>query len=113
MSRGAAPARGDVVWLSFSPQAGREQGGRRPALVLTPAPFNGRVGLAFVCPITSRVKGYPFEVALRGVDEVSGVILVDQLRSLDWRARRAEPVGKAPAPVMAEVLAKLRPLLGG
>jgi mRNA interferase MazF len=111
VSGGAAPARGDVVWLSFSPQAGREQAGRRPALVLTPAPFNGRVGLAFVCPITSRVKGYPFEVALRGVDQVAGVILVDQLRSLDWRARRAEPAGKAPAHVMAEVVAKLRPLL--
>jgi len=108
-----APARGDVVWLSFSPQAGREQAGRRPALILTPAPFNSRVGLAFVCPITSRVKGYPFEVALDRVGGVSGVILVDQLRSLDWRARRAEPAGKAPAHVMAEVVAKLRPLLEG
>ena len=113
MSDGAAPARGDVVWLSFSPQAGREQAGRRPALVLTPAPFNSRVGLAFVCPVTSRVKGYPFEVDLRGGDQVTGVILVDQLRSLDWRARRAEPAGKAPAHVIAEVLAKLRPLLEG
>jgi mRNA interferase MazF len=113
VSGGATPARGDLVWLSFSPQAGREQAGRRPALVLTPALFNGRVGLAFVCPITSRVKGYPFEVALRGVDHVTGVIIVDQLRSLDWRARRAEPAGKAPAHVIAEVLAKLRPLLEG
>ena len=101
------------MWLSFSPQAGREQAGRRPALVLTPALFNGRVGLALVCPITSRVKGYPFEVAVRGVDQMAGVILVDQLRSLDWRARRAEPAGKAPAQVMAEVVAKLRPLLEG
>jgi mRNA interferase MazF len=99
------------VWLSFSPQAGREQAGRQPALVLTPAPFNDRIGLAFVCPVTSRVKGYPFEVALRGVGDVSGG-LVDQLRSLDWRARRAEPAGKASAAVMAEVVAKLRPLLG-
>ncbi|MGH6905444.1 MAG: endoribonuclease MazF [Geminicoccaceae bacterium] len=111
MRRSAAPERGDVVWLSFSPQAGREQAGRRPALVLTPAQFNRRVGLALVCPVTSRIKGYPFEVALQGVD-VSGVVLVDQLRSLDWRARRAEPAGKAPASVMTEVLAKLRPLLG-
>ena len=89
MTPGAAPERGEVVWLS-SPQAGREQAGRRPALVLTPAPFNSRVGLAFVCPVTSRVKGYPFEVALRGVDGLSGVVLVDQLRGLDWRTRRAE-----------------------
>jgi mRNA interferase MazF len=110
VTRGPIPERGDVVWLSFSPQAGRERAGRRPALVLTPAAFNDRVGLAFVCPVTSRIKGYPFEVALRGGD-VSGVVLVDQLRSLDWRARRAEPAGKAPASVMTEVLAKLRPLL--
>jgi mRNA interferase MazF len=107
----AAPERGDLVWLSFSPQAGREQADRRPALVLTPAAFNGRVGLAFVCPVTSRVKGYPFEVGLRA-GEISGVVLVDQLRSLDWRARQAEPAGKAPAAVMTEVLAKLQPLLG-
>jgi mRNA interferase MazF len=111
VKRGPIPERGDVVWLSFSPQTGRERAGRRPALVLTPAAFNDRVGLAFVCPVTSRIKGYPFEVALRGGD-VSGVVLVDQFRSLDWRARRAEPAGKAPAPVMTEVLAKLRPLLG-
>jgi mRNA interferase MazF len=110
--RGNTPERGDVVWLSFSPQAGREQAGRRPALVLTPAPFNSRIGLAFVCPVTTRVKGYPFEVALRGAGGVSGVVLVDQLRSLDWRTRRAEPAGKAPPAVMTEVVAKLRPLLG-
>jgi mRNA interferase MazF len=110
--RGAAPERGEVVWLSFSPQPGRKQAGRRPALVLTPAPFNSRIGLAFVCPVTTRVKGYPFEVALRGVEGVSGVVLVDQLRSLDWRTRRAEPAGRAPDSVMTEVVAKLRPLLG-
>ena len=112
MKPDATPERGDIVWLSFSPQAGREQAGRRPALVLTPTPFNRRVGLAFVCPITSRAKGYPFEVALRGAGDVSGVILVDQPRSLDWRARRAELAGRAPAGVMTEVVAKLRPLLG-
>jgi mRNA interferase MazF len=108
----AAPEAGDLVWLSFSPQAGRAQAGRRPALVLSPAAFNDRVGLALVCPITSRIKGYPFEVALRS-DRVSGVVLVDQLRSLDWRARQAEPAGRAPAAVRSEALAKLRPLLGG
>jgi mRNA interferase MazF len=112
VKQGITPERGDVVWLSFSPQAGREQAGRRPALVLTPAPFNHRTGLAFVCPITSRVKGYPFEVAVQGAGEVSGVVLVDQLRSLDWRARRATAAGRAPTAVMVEVMAKLRPLLG-
>ena len=93
--------------------AGRDQAGRRLALVLAPAPFNGRIGLALVCPVTSRVKGYPFEVALPGIKNISGVVLVDQLRSLDWRARRAQPAGKAPASMMAEVMAKLRPLLEG
>ena len=112
MRRRAAPDSGDLVWLSFSPQVGREQAGRRPALVLTPASFNERVGLAFVCPITSRVKGYPFEVALKGVRGPEGVVLVDQLRSLDWRARQAEQAGRAPATVMDEVLAKLRALIG-
>ncbi len=112
MRRALAPDAGDLVWLSFSPQAGREQAGRRPGLVLTPWAFNERVGLAFVCPITSRLKGYPFEVAVR-TGKIAGAVLVDQLRSLDWRARQAQPAGKAPAAVMAEVLAKLRPLLGG
>ncbi len=81
-------------------------------MVLTPRAFNERVGLAFVCPITSRIKGYPFEVALRA-GGVSGVVLVDQLRSLDWRVRQAEPAGRATTAVMDEVLAKLRPLLEG
>lgn len=112
MRRRAAPDSGDIVWLPVSPQVGREQAGRRPALVLTPASFNDRVGLAFVCPITSRVKGYPFEVALKGVRGLEGVVLVDQLRSLDWRARQAEQAGRAPATVMDEVLAKLRALIG-
>ena len=106
------PERGDVIWLSFSPQAGREQSGRRPGVVLSPARYNRRIGLALTCPVTSRVKGYPFEVALEGVGGVSGVILVDQLRSLDWRARQAERAGRAPQDVLAELLARLQPLLG-
>lgn len=101
------PERGDVVWLSFSPQAGR-----RPGVVLSPARFNDRIGLALTCPVTSRVKGYPFEVPLVGIPGLSGVILVDQLRSLDWRARQAERAGRAPRHVLAEVLARLQPLLG-
>ena len=83
------PKRGDLVWLEFSPQAGHEQGGRRPALVLSPESYNGKVGLALACPVTSQVKGYPFEVPVPSGLPVSGVILVDQVRSLDWRARNA------------------------
>ena len=113
MREGYVPERGDVIWLSFSPQAGREQAGRRPGIVLSPARYNGRVGLALTCPVTSHVKGYPFEVPLEGVRGLSGVILVDQIRSLDWRARQAERAGRASQQILAEVLARLRPLLGG
>lgn len=106
------PDAGDLVWLTFDPQAGREQAGRRPALVLSPSSYNRRSGLAIMCPITSRIKGYPFEVELpRGLD-VSGAILADHVKSLDWRVRRAEFAGKAPAPVLREVQARLAPLLG-
>ena len=83
------PRRGDAVWLHFDPQTGHEQAGRRPALVLSPESYNGRVGLAILCPITSQVKGYPFEVALPAGSPISGVVLSDQVKSLDWRARRA------------------------
>ena len=105
------PRRGDVVWLSFPPQAGHEQRGRRPALVLSPAAYNGKVGLALFCPITSQVKGYPFEVVLSAGLTVSGVVLSDQVKSLDWRARRAEYAGRLPAAQVQEVLAKLGALL--
>ena len=84
------PARGDVVWLSFNPQTGREQAGRRPALVLSPQSYNGKVGLIICCPITSRIKGYPFEVPFSSDEKVTGVFLADHVRSLDWRERRAE-----------------------
>ena len=78
------------MWLRLDPSEGHEQAGRRPALVLSPASYNGRVGLAILCPITSRVKGYPFEVALPAEGAVSGVVLSDQVKSLDWRTRGAE-----------------------
>jgi mRNA interferase MazF len=104
------PERGDLVWISFSPHAGREQAGRRPGLVLSPERYNGRIRLALVCPITSRVKGYPFEVRIDGEGGIAGAVLVDHLRSLDWRVRRAEYAGKAPTQVLEEVLGKLRPL---
>jgi len=106
------PERGDLVWLTFDPQAGREQAGRRPALVLSPSTYNRRANLALVCPITNQVKGYPFEVALPEGLSISGVVLADHLKSADWAARRAQFAAKAPSEVMAEVTAKLRPLLG-
>ena len=105
------PERGDLAWLSFHPQAGREQTGHRPALILSPLEYNRAVGLAVVCPITNRAKGYPFEVALPPDLEVTGVVLADHVKSLDWRARRARRAGSAPSSVMAEVLGKLHALL--
>ena len=105
------PARGDVVWLSFTPQAGHEQAGRRPAVVLSPKSYNQKVGLAIFCPITTQIKGYPFEVRLPTEVDVTGVILSDQVKSLDWRVRKAEFIGSLPEGVMDEVLAKLGMLL--
>jgi len=106
------PERGDLVWFTFDPQAGREQAGRRPALVLSPALYNRRASLALVCPITSQIKRYPFEVRLPDGFAISGVILADHVKSADWTARRAQFVARAPSGVMAEVTAKLRPLVG-
>ena len=103
--------RGLVVWISFDPQAGHEQAGRRPALVLSPQSYNGRVGLALLCPITRSVKGYPFEVMLPGGSEIEGIVLADQVRSLDWRGRRAEFSSRVPAGIVAEVLGKIQALL--
>ena len=105
------PRKGDVVWVSLNPQAGHEQAGRRPALVLSPIEYNTRVGLALMCPVTSKVKGYPFEVPLPENLEVSGVILADQVKSLDWRVRKAEHACTVPQSVMSEVLGKLNALL--
>jgi mRNA interferase MazF len=109
---GYVPDRGDVVWLAFTPQAGREQAGRRPAVVLTPARYNDKAGLAICCPITSQVKGYPFEVTLPAGLPVSGVILADQVRSLDWRSRRATLVARLPDDVMEDLLLMLGTVLG-
>lgn len=106
------PNKGDLVWLNFTPHAGHEQGGRRPALVLSPAAYNGLTGLMLAVPVTSRVKGYPFEVALAAESPVSGVALSDHARSLDWRSRRAEHIGDAGPEVLEEVLEKLGVLLG-
>lgn len=106
-----APDRGEVVWISLHPQAGHEQAGRRPAVVLSPAAYNGRVGLAIFCPITNQRKGYPFEVAIPSGLRVTGVVLADQVKSLDWRARQVELICELPTETVAEVLAKLATLL--
>ena len=105
------PQRGDVVWITLNPQAGHEQAGRRPAVILSPQAYNAKVGLALLCPITSQVKGYPFEVAIPSGLPVAGVILSDQIKSLDWRARRAEWACSLPPETIAEVLAKSLTLL--
>ena len=106
------PERGDTVWITLDPQAGHEQAGRRPALVLSPSAYNGRVGLALLCPITSQTKGYPFEVPLPEGLPVTGVVGADQVKSLDWRARKASWIGAVPEAVLAEVVRRLRALLG-
>ena len=111
MPRRYVPKRGDVVWLHFSPQSGHEQAGRRPAVVLSPENYNRKTGLALFCPVTSRVKGYPFEVALPDESKASGVVLCDQLKSLDWAARKAERIGALPEEVLADVLGKALALL--
>jgi mRNA interferase MazF len=105
------PERGDIVWISLNPQAGHEQAGRRPAVVVSPKSYNGKVGLGLFCPVTSQAKGYPFEVAVPQGLSVGGVVLADQVKSLDWRARRAEFAGRLPAETSDEVLGKLGALL--
>ena len=90
------PERGDAVWLDFNPQSGHEQAGRRPAIVISPSEYNRKVGLALFCPITNQAKGYPFEVTIPKNPKIAGVILSDQLKSLDWRTRNAEFVTNLP-----------------
>ncbi len=106
---GYVPEAGDIVWLEFDPQAGHEQAGHRPALVLSPAAYNGKRGMMICCPMSSRIKGYPFEVVVPGSEP--SVVLADQVKSLDWVARRARKKDAAPTPVLAEVRAKLKVLL--
>ncbi len=100
------PNRGDLVWLSFNPQAGHEQSGKRPAIVLTPKDYNRKTDLLIACPITSQIKGYPFEVRLVG-KKITGVILSDQVKSLDWKVRNAQLIERAGAETIAEVQEKL------
>ncbi len=105
------PERGDAVWITLNPQAGHEQAGRRPALILSPAAYNGRVGLAILCPISRQIKGYPFEVLIPDGLDVGGVVLADQVKNLDWRAREAELICSLPAQTVTESLQKLNTLL--
>jgi mRNA interferase MazF len=106
-SRAYVPERGDAIWLDFDPQAGRKQARRRPAIVLSPGAYNVKSGLAIICPITGRVKGYPFETPLPEGLPISGVVLADHARSLDWNSRRAELICQLPAEVVQDVAAKI------
>lgn len=110
-SRTYVPKCGDVVWITLNPQAGHEQAGRRPAVVLSPESYNGKVGLAILCPITNQIKEYPFEVVIPAGLPVEGAILSDQVKSLDWRVRNAELICSLPDETTSEVLQKLGTLL--
>ena len=111
MIRQYVPERGDIVWLNFTTQSGHEQMGKRPAIVLSPKQYNIKVGLAVFCPITSHQKGYPFEVELAKNMKISGVILSDQIKSLDWKARSAKFIDKVPESVLNECSLKIKALL--
>lgn len=103
------PDSGDIVWVNFDPQAGHEQAGHRPALVLSPARYNGLRGMMLCCPLTTQIKGYPFEVVIS--QNPPSAILADQIKNLDWRARKARGKGEVTAAVLADVRAKLKALL--
>jgi mRNA interferase MazF len=105
------PQRGDVVWINMHPQAGHEQAGRRPAVVLSPKSYNGKVGLALFCPVTNQIKGYPFEVIIPSGLKVTGAVLSDQVKSLDWKIRDTEYYESVPETVILEILKKLNTLL--
>ena len=105
------PNRGDLVWINFNLQSGHEQAGRRPALILSPSSYNSKVGLAILCPITSKIKGYPFEVNIPEKLEINGVILSDQIKSLDWKIRKAAFICKLPKSALTETLNKINVLL--
>jgi mRNA interferase MazF len=105
------PDRGDIVWLQFNPQAGHEQAGHRPALVLSPATYNLRSGLMLCCPLTTQRKGYPFEVVIQDEPPHTNVVLADQVKSLDWKVRKAVKKGTASTEVVDETLGKLQTLL--
>ena len=110
-SKRYVPQRGDVIWITLNPQAGHKQTGRRPGLVLSPAIYNDKVGLAILCPLTNQIKGYPFEVLVPPGLSITGAILADQVKNLDWRARGAEFICSLPRRTVIEVLQRLATLL--
>lgn len=105
------PNKGDIVWLNFTPQSGHEQKGRRPAITLSTYEYNSKTYLGLFCPITSKVKNYPFEISLEDTLEIQGVILSDQIKSLDWKVREAEFICKASSSILNNVLSKVNLLL--
>ncbi|MBI2294725.1 MAG: endoribonuclease MazF [Betaproteobacteria bacterium] len=109
--RSYVPDRGDIVWLNFTPHAGHEQAGHRPALVLSPAKYNRASGLMLCCPMTTQIKGYPFEVPVESPGGARGVVLADQVKSVDWQARRAQRKGRAAGGAVTDVLARIQALL--
>ena len=111
MTRAYVPDAGDLVWLTFDPPTGHEHRGRRPALIVSPRVYNAKARLAIACPITSQVKGYPFEVELPAAGTITGVVLADHVRNVDWQARRIAFEAKAPAELLTEVRERLRALL--
>ena len=113
MTNSYVPRRGDVIWLEFDPQAGYEEAGRRPALTISPVEYNRKVGLGLFCPVTSKIKGYPFEVLLPAGLPISGAILVDQIKSLDWQARNAQKICTVSNETLSEVIEKASLLLEG
>jgi mRNA interferase MazF len=110
IARSYVPDAGDIVWINFDPQAGHEQAGHRPAVVLSPATYNAKTSLMVCCPMTTQIKNYPFEVIISGANP--SVVLADQVKNLDWRKRRATRKGTISATELAEVRAKLRALIG-
>ena len=111
MPRPYVPDAGDIVWLGFAPQAGREQSGHRPGLVLSPAAYNRKTSLMVCCPLTTQIKSYPFEVVVAGSPQ--SVVLADQVKSLDWRSRHATRKGRVSPAELADVRAKIHALIGG
>lgn len=110
MARHYVPDAGEIVWISFTPQTGREQAGHRPAVVLSPASYNAKTGLMICCPMTTQIKNYPFEVRIAGKKE--SIVLTDQVKSLDWRERRAKHMGTVSPDELAQVRAKIHALIG-
>jgi mRNA interferase MazF len=110
MAKRYVPDAGEIVWIHFTPQAGHEQSGHRPALVLSPAAYNGKTSLMICCPLTTQIKNYPFEVFIDGTPP--NAVLADQVKSVDWRSRNAKPKGRVSPEQLGEVRAKIHALIG-